>query len=163
MNDALEPNQYPLPTPEEIFSKLSQYRVFSKIDLSDAFLQVELDEPSKKLMTINTHCGLFRVNRLQPGVKTAPVIFQQLIDTMMSGAKGTFPFIDDFIKNYHRENLFETLKRIQEYGFHLKIEKCTFGQNKLEFLGHIVDANGLRPNPEKIETLQLIPAPKDVT
>lgn len=64
LNDALEPNQYPLPTPEEIFAELSQYRVFSKIDLSDAFLQVKLDDDAKKLLTINTHCGLFQVNRL---------------------------------------------------------------------------------------------------
>ena len=167
LNDSLEPNQYPLPTPEEIFSKLSQYRVFSKIDLSDAFLQVELDDEAKKMLTINTHCGLFQVNRLQPGIKTAPGIFQQLIDTMMSGAEGAFPFIDDFIvggvdEDTHRKNLLEVLKRIQDYGFHLKMEKCSFGQKKLEFLGHIIDANGLRPNPEKIEMLKNIPPPEDV-
>jgi len=84
----------PLPTPKEIFAKLSQYRIFNKIDLSDAFLQVELDN-AKKLLTINTPCGLFQVNRLQPGIKTTSEAFQ-LIDTM-SGARGTFLFIDDFI------------------------------------------------------------------
>lgn len=53
LNDSLEPNKHPLPTPEEIFTKLSQYRVFSKIDLSDAFLQVELDDEAKKLWVVS--------------------------------------------------------------------------------------------------------------
>ena len=50
LNDALEPNKHPLPTPDEIFAQLSGKRVFSKIDLSDAFLQIELDDEAKKIM-----------------------------------------------------------------------------------------------------------------
>ncbi|XP_055622467.1 uncharacterized protein K02A2.6-like [Toxorhynchites rutilus septentrionalis] len=68
LNAALETNNHPLPTPEEIFSKLSGSQVFSIIDLSDAYLQVEVDDESKKLLTINTHRGLFRFSRLAPGV-----------------------------------------------------------------------------------------------
>lgn len=167
LNDSLEPNKYPLPTQEAIFSKMSRFKVFSKIDLSDAFLQVELDDDAKKLMPINTHCGLFQVNRLQPGIKTAPSIFQQLIDTMMAGAEGAFPYMDDFIvgginDKEHDTNLYEVLKRIQDYGFRLKIEKCSFGQKKIEFLGHIIDTNGIRPSPDKLKTLQNIPPPADV-
>lgn len=167
LNDSLEPNQYPLPTQEEIFAQLSQFKVFSKIDLSDAFLQVELDDEAKKLMAINTHCGLFQVNRLQPGIKTAPGIFQQLIDTMMAGASGTFPYMDDFIvggenDDKHDQNLREALQRIQDYGFRLKLEKCSFGQREIEILGHIVNASGLRPSPEKIRMLQHVPSPADL-
>ena len=167
LNDALEPNKHPLPTPEAIHSKLSQFKVFSKIDLSDAFLQIELDEEAKKLLTINTHIGLFKVNRLQPGVKTAPGLFQQVQDTLMSGAKGVFPYLDDYIvggkdEKEHRENLFEGLKRLHDAGFHLKIEKCSFGQPQLTFLGLLIDKNGSRPDPEKIATLKAIPPPTDV-
>lgn len=55
LNEALEPHKHPLPTTEDIHSKLAQFKCFSKIDLSDAFLQVELDDKAKKLMPINTH------------------------------------------------------------------------------------------------------------
>ena len=167
LNDTLEPNQYPLPTPEEIFAKLSRFRVFSKIDLSDAFLQIELDDNAKQMLTINTHCGLFQVNRVQPGIKTAPGMFQQLMDTMMAGAEGASPYMDDFIVggvdgDDHRKNLFEVLRRIQDYGFRLRLEKCSFAQKKIEFLGHVVDSAGIRPDPAKVEMLKAIPAPTNV-
>lgn len=167
LNDALEPHQYPLPTTEDIHSKLAHFKIFSKIDLSDAFLQIELDENAKKLMVINTHCGLFMVNRLQPGVKTAPGMFQQLVDKIMSGAKGVFPYMDDFFVGgengkQHDKNLFEALYRLQEAGFRLKRDKCSFSQDSLSFLGLHIDANGCKPDPEKIQTLQSIPAPTDI-
>lgn len=138
--------------------------VFSKIDLSDAFLQIKLDDNAKKVMSINTHCGLFQVNRLQPGIKTAPGIFQQLMDTMLSGVEGSFAFLDDIIitgkdQESHRKNLFATLERIQDYGFHLKLNKCSFGQSSIAYLGHIIDSSGLHPDPEKVESIQ---PPKDI-
>ena len=167
LNDSLEPEQFPLPTPDDIFAQLAPFKVFSKIDLSDAFLQIELDDDSKRLMTINTHCGLFQVNRLQPGVKPAPGIFQKLVTKMMSGAKGVFPFIDDFIvggtdETDHKHNLFDALQRIQDFGFHLKIDKCSFAQDQLDFLGHIINSNGIKPGPEKLAVLQKLPAPTNV-
>jgi transposase InsO family protein len=167
LNDSLEPNKYPLPTPEEIFAKMSQFKVFSKIDLSDAFLQVEVDDEAKKMMAINTHCGMFQVNRLQPGIKTAPGMFQQLMDTLSSGIAGACVFIDDAMiggvdENDHRKNLFEFLKRLSEYGFRLRLCKCSFGQKEIEMLGNHIDAKGIRPIYEKIETIQRIPAPSNV-
>ncbi|XP_058827854.1 uncharacterized protein K02A2.6-like [Topomyia yanbarensis] len=85
LNNALQSHQYPLPLLEIFFNKLANYTVFSRINLSDAFLQVEVDESSRELLTINTHRGLYRYNRLTPGVKAAPGAFQQLIDIMLAG------------------------------------------------------------------------------
>ena len=76
LNDALQPYDYPLPLPEDIFARLANSIVFSKIDLSDAFLQVEIDPRYRNLLTINTHKGLYNYNRLPPGVKIAPAAFQ---------------------------------------------------------------------------------------
>lgn len=124
LNDVLEPNRFPLPIPDQIFAALSGCEIFTVIDLSDAFLQVPLDDDAKKLLTINTHLGLFNVNWLQPGVKTALGIFQELMTRMLNRNKGAFAFIDDIIlrgKNeiVHRQVLFEVLASIQEYGFKL--------------------------------------------
>jgi hypothetical protein len=85
LNRALEFYHYPLPTPQTIFATLSDCDTFSHIDLSSAFLQVELDSEAKKYMNINTHVGLFQMNRMQPGVKTAPGQFQQLMDSILAG------------------------------------------------------------------------------
>ncbi|XP_055615240.1 uncharacterized protein K02A2.6-like [Toxorhynchites rutilus septentrionalis] len=88
LNSMLEAHNFPLPTPDDIFSKLAGSKAFSIIDLSDAYLQVEVDDASKRLLTINTHRGLFNFNRLAPGVKSAPGAFQQLMHTMIAGISG---------------------------------------------------------------------------
>ncbi|XP_055615107.1 uncharacterized protein K02A2.6-like [Toxorhynchites rutilus septentrionalis] len=72
LNERLQSHQYPLSLPQDIFSKLAGCIVFSTIDLSDAFLQMEVDESSRRMLTINTHRGLYEYNRLPPGVKAAP-------------------------------------------------------------------------------------------
>lgn len=168
LNDSLEANQYPLPTADQIFTGLSGNKIFSVIDLSDAFLQLELDDDAKKLLVVNTHAGLFQVNRMQPGVKTAPGMFQQLMTTMLSGLGGSvYAFIDDIVVGAanmkdHRELLFKVLQRIHDYGFKLRIEKCSFGKESIRFCGHIVSKDGVRPDSLKIQAIQDIPAPKDV-
>ncbi|XP_062557094.1 uncharacterized protein K02A2.6-like [Armigeres subalbatus] len=129
LNEPLEGNHYPLPTPEEIFAQLNGSVVFSIIDLSDAYLQVEVDEESKKLLTINTHRGFFQFNRLAPGVKSAPGAFQRLVDSMIADIPGVRTFIDDAIvfgPNWeaHKASLDMLLQRLEEYGFHVKLENA---------------------------------------
>ena len=58
---------YPLPIPEEVFTKLNEGKIFSKVDLRDAYLQIPVDENSSKLLCINTHRGLFKFERLPFG------------------------------------------------------------------------------------------------
>ncbi|XP_062714152.1 uncharacterized protein K02A2.6-like [Aedes albopictus] len=168
LNDVLEANNYPLPTPEEIFAQLAGSRVFSIIDLSDAYLQVEVDDDSKKLLTINTHKGLFQFNRLAPGVKSAPGAFQRLVGGMTADIPGVRSFIDDAIVfgatwEEHAKSLNKLLTRLAQYGFHVKAEKCKFFQTELGYLGHIVDRHGIRPDTEKLQAIANIPAPTNVT
>lgn len=85
---------------------------------------------------------------------------------MLAGLKGAFAFIDDIIidgsnKNEHDKLLF-LLERIQSYGFKLRIEKCEFAQSSILFCGHIIDTQGVKPDPEKIQAIQTIPAPRDI-
>ncbi|XP_065086882.1 uncharacterized protein K02A2.6-like [Ochlerotatus camptorhynchus] len=121
LNDALQPHQYPLPFPQDIFAKLANFKIFSLIDLSDTYLQ-EMDKASRDLLTVNTHRGLYRYNRLPPGVKAevkaAPGAFQQLGDTILIGLKHTSGYIDDVIvggvdEADHLRNLQAVLQRIQ--------------------------------------------------
>ncbi|XP_062538517.1 uncharacterized protein K02A2.6-like [Armigeres subalbatus] len=95
LNAVLEPNHHPLPVPYDIFTKLNGCRYFSVIDLSEAYLQVEVDDDSKQLLTIITHRGLFRFNRLAPGVKSVPGAFQQLMNSMVADLDGVDTFLDD--------------------------------------------------------------------
>ncbi|MFH4976831.1 hypothetical protein AB6A40_003540 [Gnathostoma spinigerum] len=167
LNEALELHQYPLPLPEDIFATLNGGKVFSRIDLTDAYLQVEVDDTSKELLVINTHRGLYRYNRLPFGVKSAPGIFQQIMDTMLSGLQGAVAYLDDVIvmgrtEEEHRRNLDAVFRRIEDYGFHIKAEKCSFFRQSIKYLGFIIDKDGRRPDPAKVEAIQRMPAPTDI-
>nr|CDJ97482.1 RNA-directed DNA polymerase (reverse transcriptase) and Integrase domain containing protein [Haemonchus contortus] len=167
LNRALQSYDYPLPIPEDIFASLNGGTIFSQIDLSDAYLQLELSEESKKKVVINTHKGLFRYNRLPFGIKTAPGIFQQVMNKMVTGLQGVATYLDDILvsgrnEQEHRENLLAVFRRIADYGFKIRLDKCTFARPEIQYLGFILDKNGRRPNPEKIKAIKNMDEPKNI-
>ena len=70
-------DQYPIPEPDELFATLPSGKFFSKLDLSPAYQQMQMEEESAKYLTINTHLGLYQYKRLPFGVASAPAIFQR--------------------------------------------------------------------------------------
>ena len=83
INQNVEKKVYPLPTTEDLFTKLAGGKVFSKLDMSRAYQQLLLDDDSKKLLVVNTPRGLFQYTRLQ--ISTAPAIFQSAMDRILQG------------------------------------------------------------------------------
>ncbi|CAH8448460.1 unnamed protein product [Schistosoma curassoni] len=167
LNEALETHQYPLPLPEDLFAKLNGGKLFAKLDLSEAYLQIPVADESKNLLTINTHKGLFRYNRLPFGVKTAPSIFQQIMDTMLQDVSGAAAYLDDIIimgvdRLDLEKKLDHVLTRIAEYGLRLRPEKCDFCMQKVRYLGFIIDKDGRRPDPENTQAVKTMPRPTDV-
>ncbi|XP_052791854.1 uncharacterized protein K02A2.6-like [Mya arenaria] len=77
VNPVLDIDHYPLPRIEEIFASLGKGKKFTKIDLKNAYLQIEVDDDSKEMLTISTHKGLFRYNRLVFGIASAPALFPE--------------------------------------------------------------------------------------
>jgi hypothetical protein len=166
VNPQIKVDQYPLPRPEELFASLNGGQQFTKLDFSEAYLQLELDEAAQSCLVINTHKGLFRYKRLPFGVSSAPAIFQQVMDQVIRGLKGVACYLDDLVitgcnKDEHLGNLDAVLKRIEDYGFRIRKEKCSFLQDSVEYLGHIIDKSGIRPSPRKVEAILKTPAPKD--
>lgn len=167
LNSVLESNCYPLPLPEDIFTKMASCRYFSHIDLSDAYLQVPVDEASQHLLTINTHKGLYRFTRLSPGVKSAPGAFQQIMDAMLAGLSGSVGYLDDILvggrtEEEHQHNLHNVLTRLQDFGFTVRIEKCSFNLRQVKYVGQILDKDGIRPDPDKVAAIVNMPPPHDV-
>ena len=77
LNDCLKEISYPLPTAKEIFANLNGGRIFSKLDLSVAYLQIPVEEKCAELLTINTHRGLFKITRHQYGIKVSSNYFSK--------------------------------------------------------------------------------------
>ena len=168
VNPVMAIEQYPLPRPEDLFATLSGGTVFTKLDLSQAYLQYQLDETSTKLTTINTHQGLYRYRRLPFGVASAPALFQKLMDTVLQGKQGVICYIDDILISSsevaeHLSTLDSVLDCLQQHGFRLRKDKCRFLMPSVEYLGHIVDASGIRATPEKVDAILQAPPPTNTT
>lgn len=159
---------YPLPTVQDLFSTLAGGTVFTKIDLKQAYQQLEVDEGSQEHLTINTHKGLYRFTRLPFGVSSSPSIFQAKMDQILQGLSNTICYLDDISvtgKNEaeHLKVLEEVLKCLQDHGIKVHQEKCQFLQQSVEYLGHKIDAFGLHPTTEKIQALVEDPTPQNMS
>ena len=114
LSPSLQIDQYPLPKPVELFASVSGGKKFTKLDLSQAYQQMLLDDQSKGLVTINTHRELYQYTRMPFGIASAPAIFQQTMDIILQGIPHTICNIDDILiigvdDQEHLTNLEEVL------------------------------------------------------
>ena len=158
LNDSLLLHQHPLPTSDYIFYKIEWWHTFYSDrpqlrPFADAYLQVEVEENSREMLTINTHHGIFRYNRLPFDLKSVPRIFQQIIDSMIVGLPGVAVYLDDVIvtgRTFEEltANLEILFERILKYGFHVRLVKSNFFMPKIKYLGFCVDEAGRHPDPD---------------
>ena len=97
VNPFLQLDKYPIPNIDNLYSKVLGGHYFMRLDLSDAYLQVPLDEESQKLMTINMHKGLFMNTRLCFGIASSPGVFQRIIDQLIQGIPRTVAYLNDIL------------------------------------------------------------------
>lgn len=127
-----------------------------------------MEDECKKFLTINTHKGLYVFNRLPFGVASAPAIFQRIMDSLLQGLSGAAGYIDDIIvtgatEEEHLQNLERVLTRLEQAGLRLRRSKCVFMAPKIEYLGYVIDKQGLHPTQEKVSAIRKAPAPTSVT
>lgn len=168
VNPFIEIDPFPLPRIDDLFVKLQGGVHFTKLDLSNAYQQICLDEKSKELVTISTHKGLFRYNRAPFGIASIPGKFQRIVETLLQGLDGVVCFLDDILvtgkdRVEHIARLESVLSRLQDAGFKLSIEKCSFFQPKISYLGYDIDKEGLHTSESKILAINNAPAPTNVT
>ena len=150
------------PKIEDLFAKLSKEKRYTKLDLSQAYLQVPLDEESKKLLVVNTPKGLFRYTRLPYGVSSAPGIFQRL---MKNGHSKCHCLYDDILvtgadEEEHLKTLSLVLSRLEKAGFRARKSKCQFMVPSVSYLGYFIDQVGQK---EKVNTVKDAPCPQNVS
>ncbi|XP_039757383.1 uncharacterized protein K02A2.6-like [Pararge aegeria] len=158
----------PTPRIDELFTNLSNGEEYSKIDLRHAYEQVLLEESSQKYTAITTHIGTFIYRRTPYGLSCVPEKFQKLMEETLRGVPGTVVFLDDICvtgqnRQAHLNNLRAVLERLRQAGLTVKLNKCKFLQKNVNYLGFVIDKEGLHPDSEKLKAIHEIPTPKDVT
>lgn len=164
INTALSNHPYPIPAVTSLLSNLQGGKLFAKIDMAQAYLQLPVDNASAEAQTIITHRGAYKVKRLQFGVSVAPGIFQQIMDEALKDVQGVTPYFDDvLIRAANQPQLCDRIRQVlmifRKYGLRAKKEKCLFGEKSIDFLGYRIDASGLHPSTSKLEAIHNAPTP----
>ena len=121
LNPCLKLPQYPVPLPEDVFRKLGGGKLFTKLDLTNAYQQMLLDPESQPYVTINTHRGLYRYKRLPFGITSSPAIFQRTMEIILQGLEYVAVIQNDILitgldDNHHLSNLEKVLQCLDSNG-----------------------------------------------
>ena len=164
VNKAILSSSYPIPRQEDIKAKLAGSKVFSKLDLKSAFWQLELDERSRPLTVFHALGKMYRYKRLVMGLKPAQGELNAAMQSLFSHMPEVHVIHDDIVVGTpchasHERVLREVMIILSKAGLTLNSLKCVFGANEIRFWGLIFSADGVRPDPEKVDALSHLTAP----
>ena len=171
INQLIELEATPLPTTEEALDSIGAAKpvYFTTLDLQSGFYQVVLDPESRHYTAFRCHLGLYQFKRLPMGLKNSPATFQRLMEAVLHGLtwKHCLVYMDDIILysqdfDTHMRHLEAVFQRLAQAGLKLRPDKCQFALPHIQYLGHILSADGISPSPDKIKAVQDYPTPKTV-
>ena len=173
LNAAVKREYYRLPVLDDVLPKLKNAKVFSKLDVREAYWHVRLDEESSKLTTMTTPFGRYRWRRLPFGLKVSSEIFQRKLDEALEGLEGVFSVVDDVViagcgqtvddaQIDNQRKLAETLKRCVEKNIVLNEDKQQTGLTEITLHGHRITKDGVKVDEAKVQAIRNMPKPVDV-
>ena len=167
LNAAAIPITEPIPLPEVMFAHLQGSRIFSKMDLLKGFWQIPVKKGSRPYLAFATPLGLKQPKRMPFGIRNAPAVFQREMQRILRDRlyKGVMVYIDDILiysatADEHEELVEWVLRRLREEGYYAHPDKCEFFRNKVEFLGHVVSADGVAVQQHKVQRVREWPMPQ---
>ena len=156
LNHVTIDDRYPLPVAESLFRRMNGATVFSKLDLRSGYYQVSVKEEDIPKTAFITRYGLYEFTVMPFDLKNAPSTFMRLMNEVL------VDFLDEFVVVYlddiliyskneaeHEEHLRKVLERLRTHALVAKRSKCEFFRKEIEFLGHIISADGLRMTDDK--------------
>ena len=153
--------------PEELRYKLNGAKYFSKLDMKQGYMQLELNPESRYMTTFYTHRGLRRFKRLNFGTNSAAELFQEEIAQILVDIDNADNLYDDIIvygrtQQEHDTALAQVLQRFEDCGLTLGLSKCKFNQSEIEYFGMKFSEEGMSPTADKVKALIEAPPPTSV-
>ena len=169
LNDVTIRDKRPLPRIEDLIQFLEGSVFFALLDLRAGFWQIPVHPKSQQCTAFRTHRGLYQFKVMPFGLTNAPAVFQRWTNDMFRDLRysGVLVYIDDILIHAATEERFlelfeEVLRRLEEYGAQVKIEKCVVCPYSFKYLGHQIENGFRRPNPKKVDALYRLKSPKDI-
>ena len=154
----------PLPQIDHIYARLRGSQIFSTFDLRSGYHHMELSPEARAKSAFVTPMDKFEFTRCPFGLSQAPAYFQRLMNQVIKGLPFAFVYLDDVLIHSpdietHLKHIRILFQRLREADLKLKDSKCNYFKTHVQYLGHLVSGNGIRPLPEKLESVKKMPAP----
>ena len=167
LNHLTTDDRYPVRNLQDFNSDLRGKTIFSKVDLLKGYHQIPVNPSDVKKTAVITPFGLFLFPRCPFGLKNAGQDFQRLMDKILGEIPHVFVYLDDILiasssQEEHLQDLEKVFSILEENGLVVNRKKCILGEASIEFLGHLCDANGIKPLPCKVEAIRKVKPPTTI-
>lgn len=167
LNEKTIDDKYPLPNIADILDKLGRSNYFSTLDLASGFHQIEMEPEDVQKTAFSTENGHYEFKRMPFGLKNAPSTFQRVMDNILRGLQNEIclVYLDDIVifstsLQEHITRLRQVFTRLRESNFKIQMDKSEFLKKEVQYLGHVVTTEGVKPNPDKVSAIKKFPIPK---
>ena len=169
LNNITVKNRYTLPLISELQDRIGGAKIFTLLDLREAYHHIRMKEGEEWKTAFRTRYGHYEYTVMPFGLTNAPASLQSLMNDTFREFLDEFVviYLDDILiysknEEQHHKHVEKVLEKIQEIGFLVKPEKCAWDVTEVEFLGHIITTEGIRMDPKKIKAIMEWPTPKNI-